>query len=322
MSKFLSAIFLSCCCFTLLLGAEEAWTSPNQAYLAEFPLTDVKYNLRLDGVTLDYKPLFDKAEAQEESGFIGYFGAGPQFRVYQDLIRMIFEEILGISIPPNFHFLGVPLYPRSLQELADVENAFLEDSSFLPSEIVKELFPFHISVYANHKTLGYCPAKDFSLGKKHFNLKVVYKDFYWLLNELGIDKGLLEQAFALIKVHLGEDSQVLLQLFDRSLETYAFIDQYCYAAYPSGYPYKNQAFSDFLQNPNKEFPPQFYLLLNDREVLNPAAPLLIKRYSKTQPSKIKAYEQDLRNLIRNTVYDSSGCEAYLDQLLLKWNEGW
>lgn len=319
MKNKLSYLFLViCCCLNNLVWVEEIWVPPTQRYLSQNSLEEVKYNLRLDNVTLEHKPIFDKAIAQETLGFFGYYAASNEFRVYQDLIRITFEEILLISVPDDFHFLAVPLYPeRTINDLEEVVlNAF--EGNLKIQNLTKQFLPFNPSLYANHKTIGFCPAKNFSLGALHTN----FQDLYWLFEKLDLDFQIIERAFSIGKQHIGDENRVLLQLFDLSHENgrqaYEIIDRNSYPAWPSGYPFQNRAFSDYALNIIYEYPPQFFLLLNDA-ILNPNLPLVIKRYTKIQPSKIKAYEQELKDLIRSSPFDQLKRDALRQNLLHTWN---
>jgi hypothetical protein len=316
----LKAIFLTFFCYlNLSLLAEEIWISPTEKYVSKNSIEEVKYNLKLDYVTLEHKPLFDKAIAQETFGFFGYYSASVDFRVYQDLIRIVFEEVLGILIPEDFHFVAVPLYSkRFIHDLEDISFFAFEDN--LPiRKILQQLLPFNLSLYANHKKMGFCPARNFSLSAKHANSE----DLYWLFESLGLDSDIIEKALLIANISFENENRVLLQFFDLSHESeqapYYLIDKNSYPAWPSGYPYQNQALSDYILNSTLDYPPQFFLLLNDQTILNPYGPFVVKRYTKIQPSKIKSYEQELRNLIKTAFYHVDQRDLYLNELNKIWH---
>jgi len=312
-SKYSICFLCMCALFISQAYSLEPWTkSPTERYVDSYPLEEIKYSLRLDNVTFENRPLYDKAVEQEAFGFVGYCGASGNFRVYQDLIRMVFEEVLGVSIPPDFHFLAVPLYPqRTVKNLDDIAKAYFEKNSN-PYAVVNGLFPMNISLYSSHNRLGYCPLKDFFLGIERNKME----DLYWLFDYLEIDSGIIDQAVAVAKESFGAEFRVLLQFFDNGLESYDFIDTQCYSAWPNGHPFKNQALSDYVCG--REFPPQFFLLLDERGVLNPNAPFVIKRHAKVQSSKIKAYEGHVRGLIKAAMFNVEKCDAYRKELKQIW----
>ncbi|MDF2549113.1 MAG: hypothetical protein K0S07_180 [Chlamydiales bacterium] len=313
MNNFLQKIGALAICYTTHLSA----LSPTEHYLSLFPLEEVKYNLRLDEATFEQKPIFDKAMAAEENGFCGYYSAGIDFRVYQDLIRIVFEEILLCPIPKDFHFLAVPFYPkREMQELDQLAKEYSQKTrKFTPTH--KQLLPFHLSLYANHKTLGFCPAKNFALGTNSQS----FDDLYWLFDTLGLSRASIDEAFKMAKEVFGSEQRVLLQLFDLSetwgREPFSLIDSYAYPSWPNGCPAKNQALSDFIAQ-LAPLPSQFFLLLNDKAILNPKAPLKVLRYTKIQPTKLKEYEQKLRDLILSQPIDPKNIENYLLQMNKNW----
>jgi len=285
--------------------------SPTERYVSQHTMTDIKYNLRLENVTLDHKPIFDKAISQETAGFVGYYAASGKFRVYQDLIRLIFEEILDCPIREDFHFLAVPLYPqRTIKTLEEISQAFFYQKAH-PQKVIEQFIPMHLSLYGNHNQIGFCPAKDFSLAAEPTHLA----DLYWFFETLEIDPALIEEAMEIGQNYFGVDHRILVQLFDPS---YELMDQNSYPASPNGFPYVNQAVSDYLLKSTLGFPPQIYLLLHENGLLNPASTLAIKRYAKIQPTKLKNYEQELRILIKAASYNHLEKDLYKEQLMQAW----
>lgn len=63
-------------------------------------------------------PFFLKIiEKESESGFFGYHGCSSRFRIFQDVLRSLFEEGLGFDVPQDFQFLRIPGDP-----LFDIKN--------------------------------------------------------------------------------------------------------------------------------------------------------------------------------------------------------
>ena len=293
---------------SLLIIFQSIWASPTERFVLNNPIEEIKYNLRLDNVTFEYKAVYDKAISQEGSGFFGYHGASSEFRVYQDLIRLVFEEVLKINVPEEFHFLAVPLARRPIQ-LEEIGRSAFEGNL---ADVKKHLFPINLSLYGNYKRMGFCPIRNFHQGLETTNKE----DLYWLFSELGLDQKIIEKAFQVGRDYFKEGNHLLLQFFDRSDRSpYEFIDKIAYPSWPSGHPFENRALSDYLLNDSLQLPPQVFLLL-DRALLDPKCPLQIKRYSKIQPTKLKAYEQQLRDLIRTASYDENLRDKYVQSFLL------
>lgn len=286
-----------------------AIVSPTERYLVSHPIEEVKYSMRLAGATLEQKPIFDKSIKEEKDGFFGYFAASADFRMYQDLIRFIFEEKLGAAIPKEFHFLGVPFYPnRSLHTLQDVYEAYFE------KKIPHTLFAFHPALYANHNRRGFSPATHFAAPIPYLHTE----DLIWLLQTLEMDPNLLKLAQNITKTYFQNEDRVLLQLFDTSNPPYACIDSFAHPASPSGHPCKNEALSDYLMGITDVWPSQYGLLLNDGAILNPQGPIRIKRYTKIQPTSLKSYEEELRNLVRQSSCNQERCQTYSNQVNAHW----
>lgn len=291
-----------------------AFDPPTARYTVQHPLEEIKYNLRLEGATFEQKPIFDKAVAQEVVGFFGYFAASSEFRTYQDLIRMIFEEKLAVRVPKDFHFLAVPLYPkRQIKNLEAICESYFEKQN---ADIVSQLFPFSLWLYANHKSIGFCPAKNFALGTLYQRMD----DLEWLCSTLGIGEGLIAQANQVRLRYFAVEDRLLLQLFDTSPDHYSVVDTLAYPAYPYGYPYKNQALSSYALGVDGGFCPQFFLVLDERTILNPKAPFVVKRYSKIQPTSLKAYEDELRELVKAASCNQESAVRYYNQLQQEWSK--
>ncbi len=283
-------------------------------------MEEIKHALRIDNVTLEHKPLFDKAVMQETLGFFGYSSGDVNYRVYQDSIRFIFEEILSIQIPENFHFLQVPLYhQQAFVSLEDVSTYFFDGNSIGITD-KKNLYPITLSLYGNHKTHGMCPARRFSQS----SVSSTFQDLVWLFETLGIDQEIYQSALKIGLEKLGEDHKMLLQFFDISHfqgdTAYATIDRIAYPGYASGHPFENSSVSSYCLTSDKtDLPPQIFLILTDHIIGNPSQAIAIKRYAKIQPSILKSYEEELRNIFKKASYDEEKKDLYLEKLQQAWS---
>ncbi|MGE4574519.1 hypothetical protein [Parachlamydia sp.] len=293
--------------------------SPTKQYVAEVTLDQIKYNLKGKGVGLDYRELFDKAIAEENIGFMGYHGDSLDFLVYQDIIRIFIEEVLEIPVRKDFHFVSTPFRINdSIHSLEDLSKVFV-NGVYYSSIILDNTFPLNFSMYSNHNRLGLNTVLNFSknIGDRA-NLQ--RKELRYLFEKSGIDSNLLDVIYDISHQYLDSKAGVLLQFFDNSTTPYGFGNAVGYASYPNGFIAENNLISEyFLDNHLVEFPQELRLVLDVSGILNPKSPITIKRYTKIQPGKLKAWEQKLRELIRSSSFDPLKRDVLRQDLLHKWN---
>lgn len=92
-------------------------------YLMDHPLETIKSVLAFKSVISPdqfekHLPLIEKIiKNEKKTGFIGYHGSSQQFRIFQDILRAVFVEVLDYEIPDDFLFLRIPG-----DELFDLKN--------------------------------------------------------------------------------------------------------------------------------------------------------------------------------------------------------
>lgn len=79
-----------------------------ERYLEKYPIEKMVENCSDRERFLSHLPLLREILKNETSTTFGYHGASRDVRIFQDAVRVIFEEILEIEIPENFHFLRIP----------------------------------------------------------------------------------------------------------------------------------------------------------------------------------------------------------------------
>ncbi|MCB1181590.1 MAG: hypothetical protein KDK55_06195 [Chlamydiia bacterium] len=296
-----------------------AFESPTEKYLKTHTLDEIKYNLRLDNVSLIYNDLFDKAISKEIEGFVGYHGDSLEYRVYQDVIKIILEEVVGIEIPKDFHFLDIPCFRKQvLQELVDIPKFFQPERN-LGMHVQRQLFPINIALYSNHNRIGFTSVSNFTLNVSKMRSTLLEADLKKFFQSLGMEPSIVEEALLIGKTQLKEDRGILLQIFDDSEEPYGFVNNVCYPAYPNGYPFANRVISEYYYDEAiSGYPTEIKMLLTDRYTLNPNAPITITRFDKIQPSIVKGYEMALRELIKGADYDPQQVEGYHQTLMHAW----
>ncbi len=136
----LLTFFVLCFCISLSLNA-----TPTQRYLEINPLDEILDMLAEDLIGDEISLLGEKlpslleiASFETEDTFFGYHGTTQKVRLFQDILRAVFEEALDISLPENFYFLRIPG-----QEHLSWENS---KNSFLERFENEELSKHHINL--------------------------------------------------------------------------------------------------------------------------------------------------------------------------------
>lgn len=111
------------------------WAStPSENYLQQHSITEIKSFFSDPAKLNEFNqkvhfeenlPFFLSIMEQENEGrFIGYHASSMQFRIFQDILRATFEEVLQIEIPKDFYFFRVPGDPSF--DLFDNKNTYFE----------------------------------------------------------------------------------------------------------------------------------------------------------------------------------------------------
>lgn len=290
--------------------------APSQRYLTTHPLSNIKPHFKSYGVTSQHVEVFQKAIAEETYGFFGYHGMRREFMIYQDIIRVALEEILGIPIRPDFHFLRMPGDPNLN---IDSAYAFIKKHPYdvnddLPSES-QHILSMNMSLYEHYWDPGQCSvyyfAKNINFGMFNYEKKLI--PFFHLL---GIDPVYIHEAFEIGRSMLVNEG-VLLQFFDHS--NYELADKQAYLSYPSGRIYHpQQPISHLILDKNRSNFPQFRLLMNNMYTLNPNSSLVIKRHHLTPEAVYETFEENLRAYFQTLPVDVMQKEAYRESLLSMW----
>lgn len=86
--------------------------TPTERYLIENPIEQIENHFRNEYLGEEFKshqPFFQKViEREKEGNVFGYHASTQNFRIFQDILRAVFEEIFNYQIPEDFHFLRVP----------------------------------------------------------------------------------------------------------------------------------------------------------------------------------------------------------------------
>lgn len=314
--KMQSLLFSFFLVFTIECGE---FTSPSQKEINSNTIEKIKHNLRGKGVGLDYKELFDKAIGEEKTGFTGYHGDTLRFLIYQDIIRVVVEEVLEIPVRKDFHFFSSPItHLDSVQNLEALSHEFVK-GVFYSRKLLENTFPLNFSIYSNHNRFGLNSVLNFTKNTGDEDLRYL-SDLKKTFTALEIDLAVLDEIYDLSHQYLDVNSGVLLQVFDGSATPYEFINQFGYPSYPNGFISENQQISDYFLELNlNEYPHELRVLLSVDGVLSPTSPLIVKRYTKIQPSKLKAWDLKLREVIQSVSFDLQKRDLLKKELKSKWN---
>jgi hypothetical protein len=119
-------------------------------YLKEHSLDQIKATVCSYEFDKQY-PIMKKIIAREkEKGFFGYHGCSQRYRVFQDILRAVFEESLGYAIPNDFQFLRIP--GDEMFNLKNGKNSFFKlfDRKIIPENTKKAIITeFFIKPFNN-----------------------------------------------------------------------------------------------------------------------------------------------------------------------------
>jgi hypothetical protein len=291
---------------------------------------------RIERKLLDMKtgrqnfPLFNSIAAEEDWGHIGYHGASQSYRIFQDILKIVVEEILEIPIRDDFYFLRVPgdddLNLNSIKEFNDYWGKLNNHG-----KRAKQLLSLNFGVYSNFNVEGSCSLNLFVHDKSKNSINFIneLKPFF---DSLGLDKQVLSTLFNNAHKKLSGIGGVLIRITENSHVSYAnnkaynLADELCYPCKRGGHPYGSSIFSNHVERlmspryTSKEIDiaPQFRLLINNKVVMNPYSDFQIKRWDLYDPNVIASYETELRDSIKKLESDPAKVKAYRQKLLDLW----
>jgi hypothetical protein len=304
----------------------DSFRSPTQRYLDFNPRQKVVAKLKKQSIQLRQQSFYDHLIKQEEEGHIGYHAASHQFRVFQDIIRGVLEEILELEFKRDFYFFRLP-GDASVHNYTDSQT-FL--SFFYPvndNEPMQrdQLISVNFTLFSNYNQKYECTPVFF---EKAISYKPPdFKDKIALLFEFaGMSPEHIGDLFELGKMIEHPDAGTMFQLFDLSYQNpsayyaYQMLDEAGYACIKKGVPLYPQTQLSELYNgvSGSHFLDQYRLVVNYRTILNPYSALTIRRYDLNSRAVVKKYEQNMRALIRSIPYDPIKAQLYKKHLLEMW----
>lgn len=311
---------------------QDRYYGPTEQLIKRESWGRIEKKLKKMDVPTSLYPYFDSIASYEDWGHIGYHGANQGFRIYQDIIRFIVEEILKIPVRESFHFLRIPGDPdydlNSIDEFLDYWGK-MDNKGDTRS---KQLLSMNYGLYSNYDKKGSCSLNLFVKDKSKTSINYA-KQLAPFFKELGINPKELNELFKIAHQWLDEEGGVLLQLAETSHiedpkgEAYNFLDTLGYPCIRGGHQVGSYLISDDFErimtdeyiNHKVDIAPQLRLLVSNRFTLNPNSQLQIKRWDLYDAKIIKSYENEMRAHVKGLVYDTEKAKSYCKYLQELWN---
>jgi len=279
---------------------------PTERYIGHYEWDKIANSMG-PHVSMVNRNLFDRISDREELGFVGYHGCSQEYRIFQDIIRVVIEEIIGISIRDDFEFFRIPGDPQfSYNNLAEWGKSTMSSTHFLW---------MNYAIYGNHQYLGSSSYYYFTANSSahKYNFANIIKP---LFSRLEMDMETIGSLFDIGREFLG--GGVIYQLFDMSHYDprklhYELADSHC-----SGFG-SNLPFSKIIAGTSSSgFALENRMLMSNAYTLNPYSALVVKRFDSNEPEDVNTYMEKLRDAVRALHFSEEKTEIYRDELLLLW----
>lgn len=335
-NKLIFELFCLFSCFMAPINAacpiHDQYKGPTEQLIQRESWTKIEKKLVDMKISYQYFPLFNSMAEEEDWGHIGYHGASQSYRIFQDIIKMVIEEVLEIAVREDFHFLRVPgdddFNLNSIKEFNDFWGK-LDNHG----KRAKQLLSLNFGVYSNFDVEGSCSLSLFIHDKSKNSINFI-NELKPLFDSLGLDKQALTTLFSNAHKKLNGMGGILLKIAENSHKSnannlaYNLADELCYPCKRGGHPYGHHIISNHIErlmtiqytSKKIDIAPQFRLLINNKEVLNPLAEFQIKRYDLYEPNVITTYENELRAAIKKLKSNPAKVKAYRQKLLDLWKK--
>jgi hypothetical protein len=310
------------------MRAEIVYKAPTERFNQFYNYDNILNTLRSKGMSLQHRNFFEHIIPHEEFGFFGYHSSTQGFRIFQDIIRIVLEDICKLDIKKDFYFLRVP-GGNSLNRQSSEQ--FLKDYPTVNDSLKdqqEQLLSMNYALFGNFENFGECTVSFFTENKTAWSV-VFQSKLISLFDSLGLPTYVITELFELGKPLMTANNGVLFQLFDLSHHNpfhkpYQLVDQMCYTARARSAgtpdPIQKKLSELYFGEGPQAFTAQFRLVINNSHILNPYSPLTFKRYERTDPQIVNEYETKLREAIRKLPYDQTKAKQYRQLLLTLWGE--
>jgi hypothetical protein len=276
--------------------------------------------LKLGDLTPESTSYLNKIVENEVQGFLGYHGDSIDYLIYQDIIRFIIEEIVGIPVRADFHFLAPPLDPMiKIQTKAQLAPIF--DAKKNKALTLQEVtFPLNFTLWDNLDRLGLNTLEHYIKNEsvKSLGYQRRLKAFF---ERLGMKEKDIAPLFETAKQALKSTKGVILQVFDTSKSPYDFAKKIAYPSYPNGFIAVNKTVDEYFMDDFAlpPYPHEIRLLLNTQETLNPTNSLRIMRYTpEISSATLTNYQKTLQKKIKTLSYNKAKKNSYQKELKTVW----
>lgn len=288
---------------------EIVYRSATERYVDDCGRDSIEIGLKRHGGLVIDQRFLEKISHLEKAGFVGYHGTTQKYRIFQDIVKLIIEDVVGIPVREDFYFFRLPGDPHySYMNLREGGSQEVDASRFLS---------MNFAIYSNHNIMGSSSYHYFTL---HWS--AAPKDYEVIIKplfvQLGIPTDKIHELFKIGEKHLSKTNGVLYQIFDMShldpsKTYYSLADAHC-ISYGSKLPFSSVVKGTF---PTR-FPNHIRMLLTNEATLNPYSPLVIKRFDKLSSEATVAYMEELRLAVKSLSYSQDKAISYRDELFLLW----
>lgn len=307
-----------------------AYRSPTERHLAYEKPERIKSFLKYKGADIRHWNFWQVIATQEERGTFGYHAAKQEARIFHDIVKMIFEEILDFEIKRDFYFFRVPLHP-ALHNYPTAKEFVLQFTPIednIPNQR-DQILSLNYSLFGNYADDSQSTITYFS--RNHSRFRIDYKQtLEYLFEMLGIPFDKIDFLFDAGLAINSFDSGVLYQFFDNSHHgpskkpAYSLVDTLCYPAFAAGRSdfSLSENLSDLFQHVDaKKFDNdtrQLRLIMNNAITLNPYGPISIRRYDLVAPEVVSEYENELRSRVKQLYHNPVNVRMYKEKLEACW----
>lgn len=311
------------------LKDSSSYKEPTKRFLEMYSFNEIYAGLKAKGIYLTQKNFYDLVMNQEERGFIGYHASGHKFRVFQDIVKMTLEEVVGLEIKKNFHFFRFPGDP-SINDHASASDFLFRYSNSKPvndneAEQRNQLISTNFTLYNNFWERFECSVVFFELARsfKPPNFEETIELFF---KEMGMSPSHIDKLFEIGQQIENDEAGTLFQIFDFSHQdpvnknAYEFVDTHIYPCKKKGESVPtHHIISDLYQGDHSsQFLDQYRIVINHETFLNPYSSISMRRYDLNDPHKVQEYEKKLRAAIQKIPVDKRKVENYKLKLKQYW----